>query len=88
MGSLIKAQIFSCEEWQPYGVPDPQDSKNDALRIRIPWKVFFLHDVDTLLIPKGPIGLTSLNSIQKAESLSALHLSPMEDSISGSSAKR
>ena len=56
MGSLIKAQILTSDERHPYSVPDPQDPKNDALRVKVSYKVFFLYDVDTLLIPKGPFG--------------------------------
>jgi hypothetical protein len=56
MGSVIKTLIFTSDERQPYSVPDPQDPKNDALRIKVSWKVFFFYDVDTLLVPKGPFG--------------------------------
>jgi hypothetical protein len=40
----------------PYSVPDPQDAKNDRLRVNVAWKVFFQYDIDSLLIPTGPIG--------------------------------
>lgn len=56
MGSLIKAQILSSDEDTRYSVPDPRDHQNDALRIKVHWKVFFLYDIDTLLAPKGPFG--------------------------------
>ena len=56
MGSLIKTVIFGSDELQPYSVPDPTDPKDDALRIEVPWKVFFFYETDTLLIPNGPVG--------------------------------
>jgi hypothetical protein len=56
MGSLIQALILTSDEQHPYSVPDPEDPKNDALRIKVPYKVFFLYDIDTLLIPGRPIG--------------------------------
>jgi hypothetical protein len=56
MGSVIKTLILTSDERDPYSVPDPKDPKNDALRIKVSWKVFFLYDIDTLLIPKGPFG--------------------------------
>jgi len=56
MGAIIQTLIYSSEELQPYSVPDPTDPKNDALRISVPWKVFFQYDIDSLLVPNGPIG--------------------------------
>jgi hypothetical protein len=56
MGSIIKTIILTSEQQSPYSVPDPEDPKNDALRIKVSWKVFFLYDIDTLLIPNGPFG--------------------------------
>ena len=56
MGAMIEALIYSSDELQPYSVPDPADSKNDALRVKVAWKVFFQYDIDSLLIPKGPLG--------------------------------
>jgi hypothetical protein len=56
MGAIIETLIYSSEDLQPYSVPDPQDAKNDRLRVNVAWKVFFQYDIDSLLIPNGPIG--------------------------------
>ncbi len=56
MGAIIETLIYSSEDLQPYRVPDPQDAKNDRLRVNVAWKVFFQYDIDSLLIPNGPIG--------------------------------
>jgi hypothetical protein len=56
MGAIIETLIYSSDNLQPYSVPDPQDRENEARRVKVAWKVFFLYDVDSLLIPNGPFG--------------------------------
>lgn len=56
MGSVIKTLVSTSDELAPYSIPDPRDRNNEALRIKVSWKVFFFYDVDTLLIPRGPFG--------------------------------
>lgn len=56
MGAIIETLIYSSDNLQPYSVPNPLDPKNEALRVKVAWKVFFLYDIDSLLIPEGPYG--------------------------------